>query len=102
MSLSARDDAQTVPYPPDVIPPDAKHEYNAAEVSDEEEETSYPDGGLQAWLLVLGSFCGMYVTPKNPRSNYHRLIMVKASLLRLHEQHQHVQHLPVHTSALAL
>jgi hypothetical protein len=23
------------------------------------EETSYPEGGLEAWLVVFGSFCGM-------------------------------------------
>jgi len=58
MSLSARDDIQAVPCRPNVIPAGAKHESNGAEASDEE-ETSYPDGGLQAWLVVLGSFCGM-------------------------------------------
>ncbi|KAF3050793.1 hypothetical protein E8E11_010781 [Didymella keratinophila] len=25
----------------------------------DEEETSYPEGGLEAWLVVFGSFCGM-------------------------------------------
>lgn len=24
-----------------------------------EEEISYPEGGLEAWLVVFGSFCGM-------------------------------------------
>jgi len=24
-----------------------------------EEETTYPEGGLEAWLVVFGSFCGM-------------------------------------------
>lgn len=34
-----------------------------AEVSEpgDEDEISYPEGGLQAWLVVCGSFCGMYV-----------------------------------------
>ena len=32
-----------------------------AEVSEpgDEDEISYPEGGLQAWLVVCGSFCGM-------------------------------------------
>lgn len=25
----------------------------------DEEEISYPEGGLEAWLVVSGSFCGM-------------------------------------------
>jgi hypothetical protein len=25
----------------------------------DEEEISYPEGGVEAWLVVLGSFCGM-------------------------------------------
>ena len=28
------------------------------ELSDEE-DISYPEGGLEAWLVVCGSFCGM-------------------------------------------
>jgi hypothetical protein len=27
--------------------------------SNDAEEISYPEGGLKAWLVVLGSFCGM-------------------------------------------
>lgn len=32
-----------------------------AEVSEppDEKESSYPEGGIEAWLVVLGSFCGM-------------------------------------------
>ncbi|KAJ8071097.1 hypothetical protein OCU04_001440 [Sclerotinia nivalis] len=28
--------------------------------SDSEDEYKYPEGGLQAWLVVLGSWCGMF------------------------------------------
>jgi hypothetical protein len=33
----------------------------SAEVSEpsDEEETTYPEGGVEAWLVVFGSFCGM-------------------------------------------
>ena len=27
--------------------------------SSDEEETTCPEGGLEAWLVVFGSFCGM-------------------------------------------
>ena len=30
-----------------------------AEVGASEEEITYPEGGLQAWLVVFGAFCGM-------------------------------------------
>jgi hypothetical protein len=49
-----------------IVPPRAdemleKGRTESAEVSDpsDEEETFYPEGGLEAWLVVLGSFCGM-------------------------------------------
>jgi hypothetical protein len=38
---------------------DTKNEPNTTETSSNHEEPTYPDGGLQAWLVVLGSFCGM-------------------------------------------
>jgi hypothetical protein len=46
---------------------DTKDESNTTESIDNE-VTSYPDGGLQAWLVVLGSFCGMYLStqPNHP------------------------------------
>ena len=59
----------------------------AAAIGDE--ETSYPEGGLRAWLVVLGSFCGMYVTLK-PSTAMQMLTLANASLLRLHEQHQYL------------
>ena len=38
-----------------------KRRTQSAEDSDpsDEEQTFYPEGGLQAWLVVFGSFCGM-------------------------------------------
>jgi hypothetical protein len=38
-----------------------KGRVESAEVSEpsDEEEISYPEGGLEAWLVVFGSFCGM-------------------------------------------
>jgi hypothetical protein len=44
--------------PPSADPTDAKNEYDTVEASDDE-DISYPEGGLQAWLVVLGSFSGM-------------------------------------------
>ena len=43
----------------DEMPEKARTE--SAEVSEpsDEEEVSYPEGGLEAWLVVFGSFCGM-------------------------------------------
>jgi hypothetical protein len=58
MSLMARDDVEAPRRPPTADSTEAKNEYDAAEASDDE-EISYPEGGLQAWLVVLGSFCGM-------------------------------------------
>ena len=60
MPQSARDNIETASCPPNAIAASTKDEHDAAEVSDDE-ETSYPDGGLQAWLVVLGSFCGLCV-----------------------------------------
>jgi hypothetical protein len=64
MSPSARDDLETTPPPPNASPSSTKPEPEATDIIDEE-ETTYPDGGLQAWLVVLGSFCGMYVAPSH-------------------------------------
>jgi hypothetical protein len=61
MSPSARESVGAASCTPRALPTDAKNEYDTAEASDDE-GTTYPDGGLQAWLVVLGSFCGMYVT----------------------------------------
>ena len=102
MSPPARETVQTAPCPPNAIltdDPKTEPEPNPTETNTPEELT-YPDGGLQAWLVVLGSFCGMYLsthpihppTP-TPKANQKK---TKASLLRLHEQHQHLQHLPLH------
>jgi hypothetical protein len=54
----ARDGIEAPPGPPTADSTDAKNEYDATEASDDE-AISYPEGGLQAWLVVLGSFCGM-------------------------------------------
>lgn len=58
MSSLPRHDDEPAPFPPNAISPKAKDECDTVEASDEE-EISYPEGGLQAWLVVLGSFCGM-------------------------------------------
>jgi hypothetical protein len=77
-----------------------KDECDLAETIDHE-ETTYPEGGLRAWLVVLGSFCGMYVTsPYNEAVQ--KITARKVGLLRLHEQHQHLQHLPVYTPTVAV
>jgi len=62
MSLSGKDDLETTSLPSNAIPTDTKDGLNATETIDEE-ETTYPDGGLRAWLVVLGSFCGMCAHP---------------------------------------
>jgi hypothetical protein len=62
MPSTARNNLEVPPFPPTAILPDTKDEHNATE-SIEDSENTYPDGGLRAWLVVLGSFCGMYATP---------------------------------------
>jgi len=62
MSSSARDNIKTTPFQSDAISADAKDEHATTTETSYNSETSYPDGGLQAWLVVLGSFCGMYVS----------------------------------------
>jgi hypothetical protein len=66
MSPSGKDDLETTSLPSNAIPTDAKDGPNATETIDED-ETTYPEGGLRAWLVVLGSFCGMYVVPSHLR-----------------------------------
>ena len=34
-------------------------EKNEPQVEEERSEDSYPEGGVAAWLVVLGSFCGV-------------------------------------------
>ena len=36
-----------------------KNNDNEYDIGSIEEEITYPEGGLQAWLVVLGAFCGM-------------------------------------------
>lgn len=60
MSSLAGDDTRSAPFPPTAISTTVKDECDTAEVSNDE-EVSYPEGGLQAWLVVFGSFCGMYL-----------------------------------------
>jgi hypothetical protein len=58
MPLMVRDKIEAPPRPPTADSTNAKNEYDTGEASDDE-DISYPEGGLQAWLVVLGSFCGM-------------------------------------------
>lgn len=51
------DDLKAAPCPPSAMSTGVKDEYGIADIDDE--EITYPEGGLQAWLVVLGSFCGM-------------------------------------------
>jgi hypothetical protein len=60
MSPSAIDDFESAPLPPTAFPPNTKEEPNTTEPDASDSETTYPEGGLRAWLVVLGSFCGMY------------------------------------------
>jgi hypothetical protein len=98
MSPTASNNLETAPLPPAAFPPNTKPEPNTTETTNDEEETTYPEGGLRAWLVVLGSFCGMYDPPYTPNLPPSPATnpKPKASLLRLHEQHQHLQHLPLH------
>jgi MFS family permease len=93
MSSTARDNIETAPSRPNATLADAKDEHDATlETSDDDEETTYPDGGLEAWLVVLGSFCGMYVPSPTLRNTLSKSQQrSKTSLLRLYEQHQHIQ-----------
>ena len=94
MSPLPKIDEKVTSYPPHTVSNDAEDAHDIAEASDDE-ETVYPEGGLRAWLVVFGSFCGMYVSIELVRTRQ-VITMAKASLLRLHEQHQHLQHLPLH------
>jgi hypothetical protein len=94
-------DEKGVPYPQGTVHCETEERHDIAEASDDEDIT-YPEGGLRAWLVVFGSFCGMYVTSNPAVSCRQRLTMAKASLLRLHEQHQHLQHLPIDTPTISL
>lgn len=58
MSPPPGNDEKSTPYPPDTLSNRAEDEHNIAEASDDEDIT-YPEGGLRAWLVVFGSFCGM-------------------------------------------
>jgi len=63
MAPSAGHNIETTPFPPNTHSIDTKDERNTTEASSDDLETTYPDGGLRAWLVVLGSFCGMYAAP---------------------------------------
>jgi len=54
-------DEKVTPYPPRTVSSETAEGHDIAEASDDEDIT-YPEGGLRAWLVVFGSFCGMYVT----------------------------------------
>ena len=58
MSLRPRNNEKVTPYPARPVSDDAEHEHDITEANDNEDIT-YPEGGLRAWLVVLGSFCGM-------------------------------------------
>ena len=88
MSAPPGNDEKVTPYPPCPVSNDTEHEHDIVEVNDNEEIT-YPEGGLRAWLVVLGSFCGMYVLFEFVRT-MQKITVAKAGLLRLHEQHQHL------------
>jgi hypothetical protein len=53
MSSPARDNIETAPFPPNTNSTDTKDEPNTTETTNNE-ETTYPEGGLRAWLVVLG------------------------------------------------
>jgi hypothetical protein len=63
MPSTARNNLKIPPFLPTAILPDTKDEPNTTETSSDDLETTYPEGGLRAWFVVLGSFCGMYATP---------------------------------------
>jgi hypothetical protein len=100
MSLPPAIDEKVTPYPPCTVSNDAEDEHDNAEASDGE-ETAYPEGGLRAWFVVFGSFCGMYVSFDLVRTRQ-VITMAQASLLRLHEQHQYLQHLSIHAPVIRL
>jgi hypothetical protein len=58
MSPTPGGDIEAASRPPSADLTNAKNGYDVAGASDDG-EISYPEGGLQAWLVVLGSFCGM-------------------------------------------
>ena len=93
------EDEATLHSPCEIVT-DTKDEHDTVEAIDDE-ETLYPEGGLRAWLVVFGSFCGMYVE-ETPGYEVRKIIVPKARLLRLHEQHQYLQHLPVDTPTVAV
>ena len=64
MSLPPGNSEKVMPFPPCGVSSQAKEEHDIAEASDDE-DIIYPEGGLRAWLVVLGSFCGMYVMTPN-------------------------------------
>lgn len=99
MSPPPGNDEKVTPYPPCLVSNDTEHDHDVAEANNE--DITYPEGGLRAWLVVLGSFCGMYVSSKLVRT-MQKITVAKASLLRLHEQHQHLQHLPIYTPTVRL
>ncbi|EON69004.1 hypothetical protein W97_08262 [Coniosporium apollinis CBS 100218] len=49
---------QHQPQSPAILP-SASSSTDAERLAEDGEEVTYPEGGLQAWLVVLGSFCGM-------------------------------------------
>ena len=60
MSPPREDDEKGTPYPQGTVSCETEEGHDIAEASDDEDIT-YPEGGLRAWLVVFGSFCGMYV-----------------------------------------
>jgi hypothetical protein len=100
MSRSFGGEDEATLHPPCEMVTDTKDEHDTVEAIDDV-EILYPEGGLRAWLVVFGSFCGMYVE-KTFDYAVRRLTMPKARLLWLHEQYQHLQHLPVDTPTVAV
>ena len=64
MSPPPEGDEKGTPYAQGTVCRETEESHDIAEASDDEDIT-YPEGGLRAWLVVLGSFCGMYVA-SNP------------------------------------
>jgi len=58
MSPLPKIDEKATPYPECTASTEAEAGNDIAERIDDD-EISYPEGGLRAWLVVLGSFCGM-------------------------------------------
>lgn len=57
MSSLPGGNTEDIPTPGAVLH-DPKTEYDIAQANDDE-ESSFPEGGLKAWLVVVGSFSGM-------------------------------------------